>query len=218
MIQTLKAALSPWNLTLSAVLTGNRWRARKVYEMREIVSTVDMVLLETFNYLGPWDPSTGRGAALYSTSTNNCWNVNCSVSFWLDQWPEIAENKRKFVIGIPFFALTFELADPESRGIRAAADGTGEPGNVTRAAGILSHEEVVRGFRGEKWAVHTDPLTGSYASRGRNWISYDDEYSVKAKAKYVRQRGLGGIFAFPANFDAENFRLLKAVKEALEND
>lgn len=49
----------------------------------------------------------------------------------------------------------------------------------------------------------------------KNLISYDDSFSLKEKASYAREHGLGGVEMFDATGDTSDSQLLKSVREVL---
>jgi chitinase len=53
-----------------------------------------------------------------------------------------------------------------------------------------------------------------YNPESRLWVSYEDEQSIRAKAKYVVDRGLGGIMFWQYTEDAGG-RLLSAIDKGL---
>ena len=48
------------------------------------------------------------------------------------------------------------------------------------------------------------------------FISYDDEVSIAAKMKYVREKGLGGVMFWEYTEDVDG-RLLRAIREGLKS-
>lgn len=49
----------------------------------------------------------------------------------------------------------------------------------------------------------------------KNLISYDDSFSLKEKASYAREHGLGGVEMFDATGDTSDSQLLQSVREVL---
>lgn len=42
---------------------------------------------------------------------------------------------------------------------------------------------------------------GSYATKDNQWVAYDDIENIRAKAKYVRDKELGGAMIWTLDFD-----------------
>ena len=71
--------------------------------------------------------------------------------------------------------------------------------------------------------VHPNPeAMGPYAFKGNQWVGYDDENIVRAKAQYVNEKNLGGIMFwsidnddFRGNCHGRPYPLIEAAKEAL---
>lgn len=74
LLQDLKDMFAPESLTVSSIVSGIEWRAPKAYQMEELAKHLDLLLINTVNYKGPWDLTTGHGAPLYGT-WNACWNI-----------------------------------------------------------------------------------------------------------------------------------------------
>jgi len=55
-----------------------------------------------------------------------------------------------------------------------------------------------------------------YNAERRIWISYDDSQSVELKARYVRERGLGGVMFWELSGD--DGTLLRAIHRGLAPD
>ncbi|MGH7569807.1 MAG: glycosyl hydrolase family 18 protein [Gemmatimonadales bacterium] len=75
----------------------------------------------------------------------------------------------------------------------------------------MSKEPERHGFKrlwhsaaGVPWLYNSETLT---------WISYDDPRSVRLKAEYVRERGLGGVMFWELGGD--DGTLLRAIHEGL---
>jgi len=57
----------------------------------------------------------------------------------------------------------------------------------------------------------------SYNPAKKVFLSYDDERSLRAKARYVRQHRLDGILFWDLNLDTPGYRLLNLLYRALHS-
>lgn len=79
-----------------------------------------------------------------------------------------------------------------------------------------SYDEIQKEYAGFQYTYH--PITKTpYRLWGDNWISYDDEESVGAKARYARKKGLGGLMFWELSDDREKV-LLNAARQAWQED
>jgi chitinase len=75
----------------------------------------------------------------------------------------------------------------------------------------------------QTWTVVNDPYyKAPYAYRERDWIGYDDPASIKAKAEYARDMGLGGGMVWSLETDdfngkchGEGFPLIRTIYRTL---
>lgn len=128
----------------------------------------------------------------------------------------------KLVMGIPTFGRSFTLASSNT-GMGAPTSGPGLAGRFTKEEGILAYYEICDFLRGA--AVHR--LLGQevpYATKGNQWVGYDDKESIKSKVQYLRSRQLAGAMVwaldlddFRGTFCGQNLRfpLTGAIKDAL---
>lgn len=128
----------------------------------------------------------------------------------------------KLVMGIPTFGRSFTLASSNT-GMGAPTSGPGLAGRFTKEEVtdlIVCKDPFLRGA-----AVHR--LLGQevpYATKGNQWVGYDDKESIKSKVQYLRSRQLAGAMVwaldlddFRGTFCGQNLRfpLTGAIKDAL---
>ncbi|KAF0288936.1 Acidic mammalian chitinase [Amphibalanus amphitrite] len=169
---------------------------------------------DTFGSFGP-----GPSVELNVVSGGERGHSDYTVRFYL----KLGAERRKLVVGIPTYGRSFTLIDERFNGLQAAASGAGTKGKNTNEDGYLSFYEICEHVAVDEWSVyrpHPDAM-GPYATKGQQWVGYDDETAVKTKAEYVRDNHLGGIMFW--SIDNDDFRgrcsgrpypLIEAAKEA----
>lgn len=104
---------------------------------------------------------------------------------------------------MPLYGQSFTINDPSAgTGLNVPAS-AGQAGEFTRAAGFLAYYEICDRIRNRGWNVVQDPerRMGPYAYKGNQWVSFDDVESIRRKAQYVRDMGLGGGMVWALDLD-----------------
>jgi chitinase len=94
-------------------------------------------------------------------------------------------------------------------GVKAAA---GKLGKCSGEPAMLPYFELVALFN--KPGVIRDensPQKGLRALSGNQWISYDNEETIKAKVAYINDKNLGGAMMWAIDQDTKDFSYSKAV-------
>uniref|UniRef100_A0A4X1UKJ9 Chitinase-3-like protein 1 n=1 Tax=Sus scrofa TaxID=9823 RepID=A0A4X1UKJ9_PIG len=183
---------------------------------------LDFISLLTYDFHGAWRQTTGHHSPLFrgqgDASSDRFSNADYAVSYVL----RLGAPANKLVMGIPTFGRSFTLASSKTD-VGAPASGPGIPGRFTKEKGILAYYEICDFLQG---ATVRRPLGQQvpYATKGNQWVGYDDQESVKNKAKYLKSRQLAGAMVwtldlddFRGNFCGQNLRfpLTSAIKDVL---
>lgn len=209
-------------LLLSAAVSAGKVALDKGYDIAQISKDLDFINLLTYDFHGAWDKTTGHHSPLFrgqeDASSDRFSNTDYAVGYLL----RLKAPASKLVMGIPIFGRSFTL-DSSKTCVGAPVSGPGIPGQFTKEAGILAYYEICDFLQGA--SVHR--LLGQqvpYATKGNQWVGYDDTESVKNKVKYVKNRQLAGAMVwaldlddFRGNFCGQNLRfpLTNAIRDAL---
>jgi len=102
------------------------------------------------------------------------------VKFYISQGADPA----KLNLGLITYGRSFTLKNATDNGIGAAASGPGTMGVVIPEAGVLAYADVCLNKWPETWdSVQMVP----YASKGDQWVGYDNPKSVAAKVGTTRR-------------------------------
>ncbi|KAF9617595.1 hypothetical protein IFM89_037658 [Coptis chinensis] len=183
-------------LLTSAVYFASKYPISDVvgslYPGEAIRRYVDWINPMCYDYHGSWDSVTGQPSALHDQ------NSNISTSYGIKSWIEAGVPPKNLVMGLPLYAHTWTLKDPNVNGVGAPAVGVG-PGN-----GILIYSRVVHFNSANNATVVYDGTTSSmYSYAGNVWIGYDDPLSVKKKVQFARSYRLGGYFFWALGQDKD---------------
>ncbi|XP_006107927.1 chitinase-3-like protein 1 [Myotis lucifugus] len=209
-------------LLLSAAVSAGKVALDRGYDMSRLAQHLDFISLLTYDFHGAWRQSAGHHSPLFpgqeAPSSDRYSNTDYAVGYAL----RLGVPAQKLLMGIPTFGRSFTLASSKI-GVGAPISGPGLPGQFTKEGGILAYYEICDFLRGA--TVHRLPdQQVPYATKGNQWVGYDDQESVKTKVQYLKNRGLAGAMVwaldlddFRGTFCGKNlhFPLTSAIKEAL---
>ncbi|WP_368562999.1 glycoside hydrolase family 18 protein [Pseudoxanthomonas sp. UTMC 1351] len=181
--------------------------AAKGLEIAKIARILDWINLMTYDFYGSLTPTTGHHASLYRSSTAAPDSRNTQKA--VDEFIKAGAPPRKINIGLAFYGRTFGDVAVEQHGLhqRFGSDG-----------GFISWQEIARDHLGKPGVVrYWDEQAQSawlWNEEQRRLISYDDPQALQAKARFVRQRGLGGVMYWEQRQDPDE-QLLDVVRAAL---
>lgn len=144
----------------------------------------------------------------------------------MNYWIELGAPREKLIMGMPLYGQSFTLADPKNNGLNAKAPGPGVAGEFTRAAGFLAYYEICDRIQNHGWTVVEDSQgrMGPYAYKGNQWVSFDDQETLRRKTQFLKEMGLGGGMIWALDLDDFKDRcgqgrhpLLKVIHAELQN-
>ncbi|EFX79125.1 hypothetical protein DAPPUDRAFT_304901 [Daphnia pulex] len=204
LLRMLRDAFQPYNLILSMAPSCSSARAAVSYDIPALGEIVDFVNFMAYDVHGAWENLTDHHAPLYRRDFDDDSSdviVSESVDYWLDQgFPP-----QKLVFGLPSYARSWTLADPNQHGLLAPAVGAGVAGQFTGLKGFYSFYEICL-FQQQGMTVVEDPTgkMGPYGYLGDIWASWDSIDMVVAKVKYMMSKGLGGVQFWELSLDDFN--------------
>lgn len=186
-------------LLLSAAVPAGAPAVAAGYEVDRIARSLDFVSLMAYDLHGSWERSTGHHSALYPGPGERGAAAELNVDHAVQLWLQKGTPAGKLVLGVPTYGRTFTLASPADSGVGAPATGPGSPGPFTREAGLLAYYEVCAWTGAARRRVPGQEAP--YASRGDQWVGFDDAESLKAKVGYLKRKGLGGAMVWALDMD-----------------
>ncbi|XP_004685323.1 PREDICTED: chitinase-3-like protein 1 [Condylura cristata] len=209
-------------LLLSAAVSAGRVAIDSGYDIAQISQHLDFINLLTYDFHGAWSQTTGHPSPLFrgqeDAQSDRFNNVDYAVGYLL----RLGAPTSKLVMGIPTFGRSFTLASSKTD-VGAPTSGPGIPGRFTKEEGMLAYYEICDFLQGA--TVHR--LLGQqvpYATKGNQWVGYEDKESVKTKVQYLKNRQLAGAMVwaldlddFPGTFCGQGLRfpLTGTIKDAL---
>jgi len=181
--------------------------------MVALAATVDAIHLQTYNYAGPWDLTTGHNAPLWNAplledsagaaAGHAAGSVNRTVQQWLAQ-----VNASQLVMGLAAFGWAWNGTAILYGQATGVGSGTHEPGCLTfgdiQANYLPSMTRMWSTASAVPYLVQSNPPA---------FISYDDDESIARKVAFARAQGFGGFTIWDAGADSSS-TLLRAAAGA----
>lgn len=188
-------------------------------ELPEVAKLVDWFNLMSYDFHGGWSPLTHFNAPLYAVegdptadeTVRRHFNVDSAVRSYLKR--EVP--KDKVVVGVPFYGRGWRGVTGGKDGLFAKR-GPGLP-KGTWEDGLFDYKDLAANYVG-KYRRHWHDeakVPWLYDEKAGVTISYDDEESMRIKARYVADGGLGGVMAWELSGDDAKGTLLGALHGVL---
>lgn len=190
-------------LTIAAADGG----AARGLELKRIAPLLDWINLMTYDFYGSLTETTGHHAALYRSASAKA-DARTTAGA-VDAFIRGGVPARKINIGLAFYGRTFGQVNDADYGLHQRF---GSDGGFVSWQDIQRNHTALQGY--ERHWDETAQAAWLWNPRAHRMISYDDPQALRAKAAYVRKRGLGGVMYWEQRQDPEE-QLLDAVRAAL---
>jgi len=194
---------------LLTIAAGASSRAYAPLDWPRIHPLLDFINVMTYDFSGSWSAVTGFNAPLYDSSPvpveGGSMHTTVQAMLALGIPPE------KLVPGVPFYGRGWAGVPPQNNGLHQPFEGL-PPGTTE---GYFSYHELASSYAGKFARFWHDnaQVPWLYDAGTRVMISYDDPQSIRLKAAYARQHGLGGIMFWELSSDDAQATLLSTIYE-----
>ncbi|PSU34821.1 glycoside hydrolase family 18 protein [Photobacterium lutimaris] len=179
------------------------------------------VYLMSYDYHGPWRNIVGHHTNLHETPlTPEGLSVSSQVQHLLEQ----SIPATKILIGSPFYGRGWKGVDNVSENnleALTAKEIDGLSSSLTES-GFIRYNDLSQHFLGNEengFVYFYDQQAEAavlYNPASKDYITFESPRSAKAKATYVNQQQLGGMFIWEVTADHQN-QLLDAISSGLES-
>ena len=195
----------PYQLTIAAA----DGEAAQGLDLPRIVPLVDAIHLMTYDFFGMPDKPTGHHAGLFrSAGATDAQDRDTARA--VDEFLAAGVPAAKLVPGAAFYGKKFRTTTADNAGLHQPFEGE---------IGFLTWPELRDGpLADAAFERHRDPQAQApwlWNPATREFISYEDPESIRAKATFARERGLGGLMFWELGGDDADGSLLKAIHEGL---
>ncbi|KAI0539944.1 glycoside hydrolase superfamily [Xylaria digitata] len=192
-------------VTVASPVGESNW---EFVDLRRMDPYVDIWHLMSYDYTGNWTTRTGHQANVFANKNNTA-----STPLNTDEAVRYYESRgiraQKIVIGSPLYGRSFNGTSGLGQNYTSVGTGGPQPGvwyykDLPKAGAHELFDDVAK-------------ATYSYDRGARELISYDNVRSTAFKARYVRDRKLGGAFFWEASGDRPHHgSLVKTMARALD--
>jgi len=146
----------------------------------EIARAVDYLFFMGYDFHGPWDGVTGFNAPLESPGADT--PQTDSVREGVENWLAAGVSPDKLVLGMPLYGYRYRLAP-----------GGSGPGGPFTSAEPASYDQIAARYLPAYRRYYHAAARVPYLLEDGWFVSYDDPSSIAAKARFAREKGMGGI-------------------------
>lgn len=186
---------------------------------------MDYIFAMTYDFYGAWSSQLGHHAALYNYRYND--SENEQEGFYGDgaisNLIAAGVPPQKLVLGAAMYGRGWKGVTGAELDRPFTGQGNG-PSKGTWENGVLDYKDIVRNYLGGTNGSGVNGYQYYYdetAEAPYLWnavtgtlISFDNPRSVTAKGNYVKQQGLGGLFAW--EIDADNGDIIDAMVDSMK--
>lgn len=196
-------------LALTAAVGGFS-RFLTLTEMGDVAKYLDYVSLMTYDLAQDTLHMIMHHTNLFSSRG---YNTTCSVQLAVQDFEAAGVPADKLVVGVAFYGHTFVAADSAKTilGARTSTVRVRRPGG----GGYTFIKDSLINRNGFKYYRDNDAKAAYlYNDSLRQFVTFDDEWSVKNKCKYVKGNGLAGVMFWEYSSDKKEY-LLKEIDKDL---
>lgn len=190
LLQTCRNHFPSSQYLLTSALPTGEWCLRNI-DISTVATTLDWINLMCYDFSGPWTELSGHQSQLYSPEQpHNAFakrSCDAAVKYLFSR----GVLGSKIVIGIPVYGRSF---------LGTNNIGQKFTGHFSEADGVIEYKDLPRAGAVEyvDWSVGAAFSVGGDAG----FVSYDVPITVTAKAQFVKQMGLRGLFYWTGVADA----------------
>ena len=161
----------------------------------------------TYDYL---QDSLGLSVHHTNLYASKMYNGNDNADKTVNEYIAAGVPASKLVMGMAFYGRASIVAENDQNGLGVKTTGKAQGGGYTLIKDSLINRQGFKYFRDREAKA---PYL--YNSSTRQFISFDDEWSVKNKAGYVKDKKMGGVMFWEYTSDKKEY-LLDAVNQVFK--
>ncbi|MCA9910460.1 MAG: glycoside hydrolase family 18 protein [Anaerolineae bacterium] len=192
-------------LTIAAPAGANTYRHM---ELDQIHESLDWINVMAYDFFGGWSSTTGHQAALYTAPGAPAGTISADQA--VQGYLAAGVPTDKLVLGVPFYGHGWRETQDQN-------DGLFQPyGDLAGEEGTFRYRDLGL-FMGSMERHWDDDAKAAWLFLPANglMISYDDAETLRAKAQYIIDQGLGGVMFWELGGDDDEHTLSQALHAAL---
>lgn len=162
-----------------------------MFEVEKLSNIVDYINIITYDLHVATEAVLMPGAAFKKPEADPSAELNMVAC--VNAWLEYKADRKKLVVGIPFYATSFTLQNEAKHCV-------GDPAKGVGTLVTPPFKQVLDTIEQGGWEVMGESYT-TFATKGDQWMAYDDKTDVARKADYVRTNNFAGIMVWTIDKD-----------------
>ncbi len=176
-------------------------------ELERVGRALDWINLMTYDFHNSLTPTTGHHAGLHLTSLAPADDRAGDKA--VAQFLAAGVPAKKLNLGVAFYGRSFTGVDPQHDGLQQKyAKYQGSPSWSELVTSYIDKNGYVRHWDAQAQAPYL------WNAATRTFITYEDPQSLRAKAAFVKAKGLGGVMYWEHSLD-RNEELLDVLDQSL---
>ena len=189
------------NRLLTIASTGGRYFEHT--EMDKLHHLLDWVNVMTYDFAGSWSQTTGHHTPLFTSGP-----AKVATHDFVEQHLRAGIPAKKIVVGVAFYGRSWRGVTRTDRGLHQPF----EAYDVDVPYSRIVAEYLPSGAFERHWD-ETARAPWLWDETTGRLVTYDDPESLREKARYVKERGLGGVMYWEHSHDPAEHLLDALVKE-----
>ncbi|ESK89422.1 class v [Moniliophthora roreri MCA 2997] len=210
-LKNLKNALgsSGHKYGLTLTIPSSYWYMQH-FDIVQMASIIDWFNVMSYDLHGTWDSTNPYIGPVINAHTNITEITNTLDLLWRNNI-----DPKQVVLGLGFYGRSFTLSDPSCAHAGCPFSAGGNPGRCTASAGTLSYSEIQDVIAaGAKVTLDNDAKVKNVVWDTNQWVSYDDEETLKMKLDYANGLCLGGVMVWAVSTDDRQGTAARALNAA----
>lgn len=167
------------------------------FDIKSIAPIIDWFNVMTYDLHGTWDSTDPYIGPIVQAHTNLTEIDQTMDLLWRNDI-----DPAKVVIGMGFYGRSFTLSNPSCSQPGCPFSAGGNPGPCSASAGTLMFSEIEDIIAAGATVVTDEAAAVKIVTWGGNqWVSYDDESTLKMKMDYANGKCLGGVMVWASSTD-----------------
>ncbi|MFY1689250.1 glycoside hydrolase family 18 protein [Plantactinospora sp. WMMB782] len=193
---------------LTAFVPANPAAIDAGFEVRKVFRNLDFATVQGYDFHGTWEPVANQQSALRvpAGATEPDFAVDRTIDAWLDRGAE----RRKLVLGIPYYGRGWTGVTGGRNGLFGTATGGAAP--ATFEAGYEDYKVLKTKVGRDGYRLHRDLRAGTaWLYDGTTFWTYDDPAVLLQKTLYIRAERLGGAMIWSLDGDDDQATLTRTI-------
>ncbi|KAJ4113114.1 hypothetical protein NW760_014241 [Fusarium oxysporum] len=209
-MEKLKKTLDRGDKGLTITLPASYWYLR-YFDIKRLEKTVDFFNIMSYDLHGAWDQKANWTEPYLNAHTNLT-----EIDLALDLLWRNDINPDNVAMGMGFYGRAFTVERLSCSEPGCLFKDAGRPGECSAEAGILLNSEIddITKQRGLKPKLYKEEAV-RVLKWGNQWVSYDDEETLKMKTEFAQSRCLGGAMVWAISHDTKDAKYNKALAKVL---